>query len=130
MSTAAKAMSVKSPTGRGQCQRCPGRGAADLTPELLDESRAYNNWQIGLRGDTTTPALAEAMREFRDVLKDELQRLLPQVDERALRTLKFAELLPASLAVSTLAERNSDHAGASVVAARPVASRVIRDSGS
>lgn len=97
-------------------------GLLDLAPGLLDESRAYNNWQIGLRGDTTTPALADAMREIRSVLQDEPQRLLPQVDERALRTLKFAELLPDSLAVSTLAERNSDHAGASVVAARRVAS--------
>jgi ATP-dependent Lhr-like helicase len=97
-------------------------GLLDLAPELLDESRAYNNWQIGLRGDTTTPALAEAMRQIVLLLKDEAPSLLPQVDDRALRTLKFAELLPASLAVSTLAERSSDHAGAAVAAARPVTS--------
>ncbi|NHW46088.1 hypothetical protein HAV21_04170 [Paenarthrobacter sp. MSM-2-10-13] len=97
-------------------------GLLDLASALLDESRAYNNWQIGLRGDTTTPALAEATRKVRDVLRNEPQRVLPQVDERALRTLKFAELLPPSLAASTLAERNSDHAGASVVAARSVVS--------
>ncbi|WP_217639797.1 hypothetical protein [Arthrobacter sp. ok909] len=97
-------------------------GLLDVAPELLDESRAYNNWQIGLRGDTTTPALAEAMRQIVLLLKDEAPRLLPQVDDRALRTLKFAELLPALLAVSTLAERSSDHAGASAVAERPVAS--------
>lgn len=97
-------------------------GLLEVAPQLLDESRAFNNWQIGLRGDTTAPALAETMREIRSVLQDEPQRLLPQVDERALRTLKFAELLPGSLAVSTLAERNSDHAGAAMVAARPVAS--------
>jgi ATP-dependent Lhr-like helicase len=62
------------------------------------------------------------MREIRGVLQDEPQRLLPQVDERALRSLKFAELLPVSLAMSTLAERNSDHAGAAAAGARPVAS--------
>jgi ATP-dependent Lhr-like helicase len=89
---------------------------------LLDESRAYNNWQIELRGDITTPALAEAMREIRSVLHAEPQRLLRRVDERALRTLKFAELLPASLAVSTLSEPTRDHAGALKVSARPAAS--------
>jgi len=97
-------------------------GLLEVTPELLDESRAFNNWQIGLRGDTTASTLAEAIGEVRSVLGGEHQKLLPQVDERALRTLKFAELLPSSLAVSTLAERSSDHAGAAVAAARPVAS--------
>lgn len=90
-------------------------GLLEVAPELLDESRAFNNWQIGLRGDTTTAALATAMREIRGLLHDEPHRLLPQVDERALKTLKFAELLPASLAVSTLAERGSDHFGATQI---------------
>ncbi|MCY1242662.1 hypothetical protein D9M72_556360 [compost metagenome] len=98
-------------------------GLLDLAPALLDESRAYNNWQIGLRGDATASALAEALRKIRDVLQDEPQRLLPQVDERALRTLKFAELLPPSMAASTLAERNRDHAGAAAISTRQLASR-------
>jgi ATP-dependent helicase Lhr and Lhr-like helicase len=83
-------------------------------------TRAFNNWQIGLRGDTTAPALAEAKRQIGLLLKDQPPSLLPQVDDRALRTLKFAELLPNSLALCTLAERNSDHAGAIAVSARPV----------
>jgi len=97
-------------------------GLLDLAPALLDESRAYNNWQIGLRGDTTSSTLAEALDKIRDVLQDEPQRLLPQVDERALRTLKFAELLPPSMAASTLAERNSDYAGAARIARYSAAS--------
>jgi len=96
-------------------------GLLEVAPELLDESRAYNNWQIGLRGDTTGPALAEAMRQIVLLLKDEAPSLLPQVDDRALRTLKFAELLPNSLALCALAERNSDHVGAAEVSARSVA---------
>jgi ATP-dependent Lhr-like helicase len=97
-------------------------GLLEVAPELLDEARAYNNWQVGLRGDTTSPALAEAIRRTGRLLKDEPPTLLPQTDERALRTLKFAELLPPSLAMSTVARRNSDLAGASAVSAKPVAS--------
>ena len=97
-------------------------GLLEIAPDLLDESRGYNNWQIGLRGDTTAPALAEAMREIRGVLHDEPQTLLPKVDKRALRTLKFTDLLPSSLAVSTLAERSSDHMGSAEICARRIAS--------
>jgi ATP-dependent Lhr-like helicase len=63
------------------------------------------------------------MCEIRGVLEEAPQKLLPWVDERALRTLKFAELLPTSLAVSTLAERNSDRAGAAAISTRPLASK-------
>ena len=97
-------------------------GLMEVAPELLDESRAFNNWQIGLRGDTTAPALAEAKRQIGLLLKDEPPSLLPQVDDRALRTLKFSELLPSSLALCALAERNSDHVGAAEVSARSVGS--------
>ncbi|WP_320536141.1 DEAD/DEAH box helicase [Pseudarthrobacter sp. IC2-21] len=95
-------------------------GLMEVAPELLDESRAFNNWQIGLRGDTTAPALSKAKQQIGLLLKDDPPSLLPQVDDRALRTLKFAELLPNSLALSTLAERNSDHVGAVEVSARSV----------
>lgn len=90
--------------------------------EFLDESRAYNDWQIGLRGDATAPALAEAKRQIGLLLNDEPPSLLPQVDDRVLKTLKFAELLPSPLAVSTLAERISDQTGDAIVALRPIAS--------
>jgi hypothetical protein len=44
------------------------------------------------------------MRQILLLLKDEASILLPQFDDQALKTLKFAELLPAPLAVSTLAK--------------------------
>ncbi|MFJ4030039.1 DEAD/DEAH box helicase [Paenarthrobacter sp. NPDC089989] len=93
-------------------------GLLDLAPELLDESRAYNNWQIGLRGDVTAKELTRAMGGIRASLLGESPSILPQMDDRALKTVKFAELLPRALAASTLAQRGSDHAGAVEVVSR------------
>jgi ATP-dependent Lhr-like helicase len=41
----------------------PVAGLLQVAPELLDESRAFNNRQIGLRGDTTSTALSAAMKQ-------------------------------------------------------------------
>ncbi|WP_198318365.1 hypothetical protein [Arthrobacter sp. YN] len=101
-------------------------GLLDLAPELIDESRAYNNWQIGLRGDVSAKDLMGATGRIQDSLLREPCSILPQMDDRALKTLKFVELLPHSLAVSTLAERGSDHVGAASVALRGVSTAVAR----
>lgn len=78
-------------------------------PELLDELSAFNNWQIALRGDATASDLVSILQSIRSTFHPDLAEAVPIVDERALRNLKFSELLPTGLAVSTLAKRMADH---------------------
>lgn len=76
-----------------------------VAPELLDELNAYDNLQIALRGGATAADVAAAQREARRRFGSELQGVHPTVDERALRSLKFSELLPEELARAVLSER-------------------------
>lgn len=94
----------------------------EVAPELLDESRAYNNWQIGLRGDVTAGTLGSVLRDVRQALLIEPTRFLPQIDARALKALKFSELLPLELAIGTMAERTGEPEKAAEISARPIVS--------
>lgn len=91
-----------------------------VMPELLDETKAFNNWQIGLRGDTTAGSLTAGIRAARDSFGDELADVLPAVDANALRRLKFSELLPPDLAFETLAQRLVDLPGCVMVLNRAI----------
>ncbi|WP_345151112.1 hypothetical protein [Arthrobacter ginkgonis] len=94
----------------------------EIAPELLDETRAYNNWQIGLRGDAMAGTLGSVLQDVRDALHADPARFLPHIDARALKALKFSELLPVDLAISTIAERTGDPQGASTTLIRPISS--------
>lgn len=96
----------------------------EIAPELLDESRAFNNWQIGLRGDVSGGSLREALSHFRETSEGENKQFVPQIDERALKTLKFSELLPPLQSLQTLASRSADHKNACTVAASRVRSQL------
>ncbi len=85
-------------------------------PELLGESIVYDNWQIGMRGDVTAEVLRGAMEVAARDLGDDLGRAVPLVDERALRQLKFVEMLPGRLATTTVAGRLADRQNAASVA--------------
>lgn len=91
-----------------------------VAPHLLGDSITYDNWQIALRSDVDAPALAEALalalRQFGAGLKG----AQPLIDDRALKQLKFAEMLPPDLAVATLAARGADPQGAAGVATLPL----------
>lgn len=91
-----------------------------VAPHLLGDSITYDNWQIALRSDVDAPALAEALalalRQFGAGLKG----AQPLIDDRALKQLKFAEMLPPNLAVATLAARGADPQGAARVATLPL----------
>ncbi len=78
------------------------------------------NLNIPLSRDVSATSLAAAMRVARQQFGADLRGVVPGVSERALRKLKFAELLPPDLAVRTLAVRAADHVGAEAVANRPV----------
>lgn len=76
-----------------------------VAPELLDELNDYDNLQIALRGGASAADVAAAQRAARRRFGSELEGVHPTVDERALRSLRFSELLPAALARAILTER-------------------------
>lgn len=93
-----------------------------VAPELLDEW-SYSNLNISLRSDATAVAVMAALREARRRFGDDLGRVVPEVNEQALKKLKFSELLPPQLALQTLSARGADCRAATIVGTRPVEGR-------
>lgn len=87
-----------------------------VKPQVLGDSVSYDNWQIGLRGDVTADELRRALELAFSELGGDLAGALPLVDERALKQLKFSEMLPPDMARATLALRAADHDNAGRVA--------------
>jgi len=98
--------------------------ALDITAPGIVEVTTFSNLNIPLRPDVTPIDVAAAMRSARHDFGDDLRGVVPQVSERALKRLKFSELLPPDLALRTLAARAADYEGAARVAQRPVAAPV------
>lgn len=90
-----------------------------VEPEILGDSIAYDNLQIGLRSDVTAAQLTAAKGAVRESFAG-LESVVPLIDERAVRKLKFSEMLPPEMAIATLAARGADHAGAQLTMARQV----------
>jgi ATP-dependent Lhr-like helicase len=82
---------------------------ARVAPGLVDESDRFDNRYLRLRGEVTGRDLTAALDAARRQFGDDLRGVQPDVDEDAVRQLKFAELLPPDLARLTLAARLSDH---------------------
>ena len=93
-----------------------------VEPELLDEW-SFSNLTVSLRSDATAPALASALRTAKVEFGRDLVGVVPEVNEAALKKLKFSELLPPALAIATLSARSSDRAGARRVASAPAYDR-------
>lgn len=89
-----------------------------VRPELFETTTAYDNWQIALRGDVTAGAVASAVRVAKAEFGADFRGVVPTVDERAVRQLKFFEMLPPELAMRTVAERMTDYDAAATVASR------------
>jgi ATP-dependent helicase Lhr and Lhr-like helicase len=85
---------------------------------LTDERQRFDDAHVRLRGDLT-PGM------WRTGTADAAERLcLPEVDERALRGLKFHEALPHNLAVATLSTRLADLDNAATVLRERVLQRL------
>lgn len=89
-------------------------------PELLGDPVVYDNWQIGLRSDATGDQIRGALDDAYRELGSDLVRALPLIDEKALKKLKFSDMLPSDLAIATLAARTADVAAAAGASARPI----------
>ncbi|MFV0135037.1 DEAD/DEAH box helicase [Streptomyces sp. HMX87] len=94
-------------------QRANATLAASL-PSVVIPHRRADDRSIRLRDDVTPESWRTAVREVTPGL------CLPEVDERAVRGLKFGEALPHRLAVATLAARTADVRNAGRVLAEPV----------
>ncbi|MDB1088761.1 DEAD/DEAH box helicase [Streptomyces sp. ACA25] len=87
--------------------------AATLDPVVVPGQHINERW-IRLREDVTARIWSDATRDATDRL------CLPDVDERAVRGMKFAEALPLRLAEATLSARLADTESAAAVLAEPV----------
>jgi ATP-dependent Lhr-like helicase len=81
---------------------------------LTDEKQRFEDEWVRLRSDLTADMWRAGIADAGDRL------CLPDVDERALRGLKFNEALPERLAVATLSARLADLDSASAVLSEPV----------
>lgn len=91
-----------------------------VCPDALAESISYDNWQIELRSNLSVDQLREIIRGAHRQLGPRLSEASPLVDPRAVKQLKFSEMLPPSLATATLAARGADHGGAHLISLRPI----------
>ena len=115
-------MTVDAQTGRRWWTWAGGRGnallAAALTavsPGLVEDTDRNDNRYLRIADDEPGAGLEAALAEARRCFSDQLLGVPFQVSKDALEGLKFAELLPASLAADTLAERSLDHCAAAEV---------------
>ncbi|MFN8074157.1 MAG: DEAD/DEAH box helicase [Kineosporiaceae bacterium] len=95
---------------------------AVVAPNLLDPG-TWTNLHVTLAPEATAAEVMRALHEARKRFGEGFGSVIPEVSERALKRLKFAELLPPELARATLAARGADSAAAGRVARRPVAQR-------
>jgi ATP-dependent Lhr-like helicase len=96
-------------------------GLARVAPDLVDGVGRAGNESVPLRPGVTGRQLAAGLAAARHEFGAGLHGMLPDVDERAVEQLKFAELLPPDLAHATLAARLADHDAAARVIERGMA---------
>jgi ATP-dependent Lhr-like helicase len=92
-----------------------------VAPGLVAGSDRFDNRVLRLDDGVTSGTLRSALRAIRDGDGGTLDGMMPEVDEDALRQLKFAELLPPDLAHQTLAARIADTTATARVIEQPVA---------
>lgn len=104
-----------------------GRANAILTAalesvdaSLIDDEYVYDNRQIGLRSRVSAADLRRTVHALDRQICSDLSSVTPFVTDRALKQLKFSDLLPPHLARKTLEERLSDPIGARAVLSQPI----------
>lgn len=90
-----------------------------VAPELLDDW-SYSNLAVTLRSDATPASVTKALGAARARFGDDFKGVEPEVSPQAIKKLKFSELLPPAVSVSTLSARGADHGSAAKVLCLPV----------
>ena len=102
----------------GRANSLLAAGLSRVAPEVVAGAGRAGNESLLLRAGTTARQVAAALAGVRREFGPGLDGLQPDVDEQAVRQLKFAELLPPDLAHATLAARIADREAAARVAGR------------
>lgn len=84
---------------------------SDVAPDLFETTTAFDNFQITLRSDATGGSVFSALRIAQQKFGTELADAVPETDEKAVRQLKFFEMLPPAFSLRTVAERMTDRSG-------------------
>jgi ATP-dependent Lhr-like helicase len=92
-----------------------------VAPGLVAGGDRFDNRALRLADGATSGGLRSALRAITDRADGTLEAMMPEVDEDALRQLKFAELLPPDLAQQTLAARIADTTATARVIEQPIA---------
>jgi ATP-dependent Lhr-like helicase len=91
-------------------------GSARRLPELAGDDSTAGELRVRWRQGVGLVELREALSQHRD----KLATIRPDVDERALESLKFSAAVPELLARETVAERMADPPAVLHVVAAPV----------
>lgn len=76
-----------------------------VAPELLGEAPTWDNFGITLSSDVTLPELRRAMAQALERATNGEDVFAPLLDERALREVKFGDMVPESLLRAEIAQR-------------------------
>lgn len=98
-----------------------------VDPSRLDDESGYDNRRIGLRSGVGAADLRRAVHAAGEVLGGDLSTVPPFVTEKALRELKFADLLPPDLACATLEARLADPDSVSAVVRMSIVGGLSRE---
>ncbi len=94
-----------------------------VDPTLTDGSVQFDDRFVRLRGDATAGAVRAALQAAAGRYGDDLTGLVLPVGEEVLRQLKFADLLPATMAEDVVSRRGTDLVGATTAGAAQIVSR-------
>ncbi|MEX5296108.1 DEAD/DEAH box helicase [Kocuria sp. CPCC 205268] len=97
---------------------------SDVAPDLFETTTAFDNFQIAMRSDAAGGSVFSALRTAQAKFGPELAGAVPETDEKAVRQLKFFEMLPPELSLRTVAERMTDRPGTTRALAR---GRIVDD---
>lgn len=103
----------------GRANQLLAAALGEVAPDLMDDW-VTTNYAVSLRSDATAAAVSMAMREAKSQFGEGLELIEPEVSEQAVKKLKFHEMLPPRLAVSTLAARAADHSAVRKLLHEPI----------
>ena len=76
-----------------------------VAPELLGEAPTWDNFGITLSSDMTLPEIRRAMAQALERATNGEDVFAPLLDERALREVKFGDMVPEALLRAEIAQR-------------------------
>lgn len=93
---------------------CANATLAGALPGVVDPDVSYDNLRVRLRADANPDSFSSS-----ETSRVPISNAVPAVDGAAVRGLKFAELLPESLAGATISKRLADGTNAATVIDEP-----------